>query len=38
MVALRAVMRLGWEIPNPVSSYRDMLDNYSPFAVYLPAQ
>ena len=38
MVALRAVMRLGWEIPNPVSAYRDTLDDYSPFAVYLPAQ
>ena len=37
MVALRAVMRLGWEIPNPVSSYRETLDDYSPFAVYLPA-
>ena len=37
MVALRAVMRLGWEIPNPVSAYRDTLDDYSPFAVYLPA-
>ena len=36
MVALRAVMRLGWEIPNPVSTFRDMLDTYSPFAVYLP--
>ena len=37
MVALRAVMRLGWEIPNPVSSYRETLGTYSPFAVYLPA-
>ena len=37
MVALRAVMRLGWEIPNPVSSYREILGTYSPFAVYLPA-
>ena len=36
MVALRAVMRLGWEIPNPVSAFRDTLDDYSPFAVYLP--
>lgn len=34
MVALRAVMRLGWEIPNPVSAYRSGLDTYSPFAVY----
>jgi len=37
MVALRAVIRLGWEIPNPISAYRDTLTNYSPFAVYLPA-
>ena len=37
MVALRAVMRLGWEIPNPVSAYRSTLDAYSPFAVYVPA-
>ena len=37
MVALRAVIRLGWEIPNPISAYRDTLTNYCPFAVYLPA-
>ena len=37
MVALRAVMRLGWEIPNPVSAYRADLESYSPFAVYVPA-
>ena len=37
MVALRAVMRLGWEIPNPVSAYRDELTTYSPFAAYIPA-
>lgn len=37
MVALRAVMRLGWEIPNPVSAYRAELDSYSPFAVFAPA-
>lgn len=37
MVALRAVMRLGWEIPNPTSAYRETLDHYSPFAVYVPA-
>ena len=36
MVALRAVMRLGWEIPNPISAYRAELDAYSPFAVYVP--
>ena len=36
MVALRAVMRMGWEIPNPVSAYRSDLQSYSPFAVYVP--
>lgn len=36
MVALRAVMRLGWEIPNPTSAYRATLENTSPFAVYAP--
>ena len=36
MVALRAVMRLGWEIPNPISAFRAELDAYSPFAVYVP--
>lgn len=38
MVALRAVMRLGWEIPNPASAYRATPDDYSPFAVYAPAE
>ena len=38
MVALRAVMRLGWEIPNPVSAYRSDILHYSPFAVYLPGE
>jgi len=38
MVALRAVMRLGWEIPNPVNAYRATLTDYSPFSVYIPAE
>ena len=38
MVALRAVMRLGWEIPNPISAYRADLDSYSPFAALVPAE
>ena len=38
MVALRVVMRLGWEIPNPTSAYRDTLDSYCPFAVFVPAE
>ena len=37
MVALRAVMRLGWEIPNPKTAYNDTLSKYCPFAVYAPA-
>ena len=36
MVALRAVMRLGWEIPNPTSAYRAKLQSTCPFAVYAP--
>jgi hypothetical protein len=36
MVALRAVMRLGWEIPNPVSAFRADLEDYSPFAALIP--
>lgn len=37
MIALRAVMRLGWEIPNPKTAYNDTLSKYCPFAVYAPA-
>lgn len=37
MVALRAVMRLGWEIPNPKTAYNDNITNPCPFAVYAPA-
>lgn len=37
MVALRAVMRLGWEIPNPINAYNANLDNAFPFAVYAAA-
>ena len=37
MVALRAVMRLGWEIPNPINAYNAGLENAFPFAVYEPA-
>lgn len=36
MVALRATMRMGWEIPNPVSAYRSGLQTYTPFAVLTP--
>lgn len=34
MVALRAVMRLGWEIANPVNAYNVGKTNPFPFAVY----
>ncbi len=37
MVALRAVMRLGWEIPNPINSFNAGNANRFPFAVYVPA-
>lgn len=36
MVALRAVMRLGWEIPNPISAFNASNANRFPFSVYLP--
>lgn len=37
MVALRAVMRLGWEIPNPINAYNAGNESAFPFAVYAPA-
>ena len=37
MVALRAVMRLGWEIPNPINYMQPTAANRCPFAVYAPA-
>lgn len=37
MVALRATMRLGWEIANPVNAFNAGLSNPFPFAVYTPA-
>lgn len=37
MVALRAVMRLGWEIPNPINAFQPDKSKRSPFAVYKPA-
>lgn len=36
MVALRAVMRLGWEIPNPINAYNAGLANRAPFSVLVP--
>lgn len=35
MVALRAVMRLGWQLPNPVNAVKKGAGRY-PFAVYKP--
>lgn len=37
MVALRAVMRLGWEVANPVNAFNEGNENAFPFAVYTPA-
>ena len=34
MVALRAVMRLGWEIANPVNAFNEDITNPFPFSVY----
>ena len=34
MVALRAVMRLGWEIANPTNAYNADIENPFPFSVY----
>ena len=36
MVALRAVMRLGWEIPNPVNAMAKDKTKRFPFAVLTP--
>lgn len=38
MVALRAVMRLGWEIANPVNAFNAGLGDPFPFAVYKPGE
>lgn len=37
MVALRAVMRLGWEIPNPVNAIKANKAQRAPFAVLEPS-
>ena len=36
MVALRATMRLGWEIPNPISAFNADNATRCPFAAYVP--
>jgi hypothetical protein len=37
MVALRAVMRLGWQVPNPITRLQTTTADRYPIAVYLPA-
>ena len=37
MVALRATMRLGWEVANPINAYNAGKSNYFAFAAYTPA-
>lgn len=36
MVALRFVMRLGWEVPNPINALNPTANTRFPFAVYQP--
>ena len=36
MVALRCVMRLGWEIPNPINALNPNEETRFPFASILP--
>lgn len=38
MVALRAVMRLGWEVANPVNAFNAGISNPFPFSVYKPGE
>lgn len=38
MVALRATMRIGWEIPNPISAFNAGNETRCPFAVYVPEE
>lgn len=37
MVALRAVMRLGWEIPNQINAFQPDESKRAPFAIYAPS-
>ena len=37
MVALRAVMRVGWQLPNPVNNVNTNAATRYPFAALLPA-
>ena len=37
MVALRAVMRLGWQLPNPINRVNTNASTRYPFSVLAPA-
>ena len=37
MVALRAVMRLAWQVPNPVNRVQEVEENRYPFGLLVPA-
>lgn len=37
MVALRCVMRLAWQLPNPINARKQVEANRYPFAIYKPA-
>lgn len=37
MVALRAVMRIGWQLPNPINRVQQVEANRYPFAILAPA-
>ena len=36
MVALRAVMRIGWQVPNPINRLQETEANRYPFAALIP--
>jgi hypothetical protein len=36
MVALRAVMRIGWQVPNPINRVEETEANRYPFALLIP--
>lgn len=38
MVALRAVMRIGWQLPNPINRIQSVEANRYPFATLVPAE
>jgi len=36
MLALRAVMRIGWQVPNPINRLQETEANRYPFSVLIP--